>query len=139
LTAGRAELIGRRVRVAWPPRGVGVIDRVERQPGANVRVHHEDGTRCWYGLASLRSEDSGALPTEAEIRVQEDEAIGGALRQLLREHVARHCQRERWPWIDFGRAHYGRSLAEAIEEIEARHGRGGRAWWRDLLAQRGAR
>jgi hypothetical protein len=115
-------MIGRKVKTFWGETGE-VIDWKPLQYNmCDVTVKHDlkpyPGYVCTHGSTSLRPIDGlGPLPSRAEAREAARVETLRSLKTIRAQHVRDFYKP--WPGLEFGKAILGKSIDNAIAELEA--------------------
>jgi|GEM_PF-2184498 len=97
------------VVVRWEPLGSGMNDAL---------VRYDDGKEVWTSSNMLRAEDGAARPTRMQAQRAADEKALADLKAIRERHLAGLAVK--WPGMEFGKAHVGQSIDQAIADVEAR-------------------
>ena len=110
--------IGRKVRDRYAPNRTAKILQYEPlgySSMSDVLLEFEDGSRCWHQMYAFEPADGlGPLPVRDAVRKLSDEESIADLRGILRKHVLDVTKGRPWPGMNFGKAHVGNMLLNAL-------------------------
>lgn len=110
-------MIGRRVKAPWD--GEGEVVKWEPLGAAmcDALVRFDNGREVWHSSHSLRPIDGlGDLPSRKTAQEVARHRSLAALKSIREQHVRDF--HKPWPGCEFGKAHFGRMVDKAIEDLE---------------------